>query len=75
MTPIPGPNGTTFSAGSVSPSPSPSSRDVRVRVDDVGILEQLTFCLLYANLFIVRDVNKHENLAMIVSTIRDSPFC
>ena len=62
-------------AGSVSPSPSPSSKDARVRVEDVGILEQLSFGLLYAYLFIVRDVNKRLNLAMIVTMISESPFC
>ena len=41
---------------------------------DVGILEQLNYSLLYANLFIVQDVNKHENLAMIVTTMCESPF-
>ena len=62
-------------AGSVSPSPGPSSKDARVRVEDVGILEQLNFRLLYAYLFIVRDVYKRLNLAMIVTMISESPFC
>ena len=58
MTPTPGSNAQLSLLVRFLPSPSPSSRDVRVRVEDVGILEQLNFCLLYANLFIVRDVNK-----------------
>ena len=31
--------------------------------------------MVYANLFLVRDVNKHEKLALIVTTISESPFC
>ena len=38
-------------------------------VRDVGILEQLNYSLLYASLFFVRDVNRHENLTMIVTTM------